>query len=163
MLTGTGTGTGTGTRIGKAAGWRAWLAKVQHALLDLRGAAPVHTLYLCAQDRAHETAKSRRAQAIVQVIETSVAARRKYQFFVWTQGSLQLLLPHQQVLCWVRDGMNNQEIGVQLGIGPLTVKNHVQKILRKLGAANRAQAVARAMNMNLLRRAAGDTEVLVKS
>jgi len=34
----------------------------------------------------------------------------------------------------------------------LTVKNHVQKILRKLGAANRAQAVARAMSMNLLGR-----------
>jgi transcriptional regulator EpsA len=56
----------------------------------------------------------------------------------------------EQVLGWVREGMSNQEIGVQLGISPLTVKNHVQKILRKLGATNRAQAVARAMSMNLL-------------
>ncbi len=56
----------------------------------------------------------------------------------------------EQVLGWVREGMSNQEIGVQLGISPLTVKNHVQKILRKLGASNRAQAVARAMSMNLL-------------
>ena len=56
----------------------------------------------------------------------------------------------EQVLIWVREGMSNQEIGVQLGISPLTVKNHVQKILRKLGATNRAQAVARAMSMNLL-------------
>ena len=56
----------------------------------------------------------------------------------------------EQVLNWVREGMSNQEIGVQLGISPLTVKNHVQKILRKLGATNRAQAVARAMSMNLL-------------
>jgi DNA-binding NarL/FixJ family response regulator len=30
------------------------------------------------------------------------------------------------------------------------VKNHIQKILRKLGAANRAQAVAKAMTMNAL-------------
>ena len=273
---------------------------------------------------AHETAESRRAQAIVQVIETAVDVRRKYQFFVWTQGSLQLLLPHQiaicgvyersrkqvqlevfnsilipapvlsqlidgqsplmqhivsawinnrgrplvvnlaaltgrvivaaalglrdagftellvhgvsrpqraseietlfvfastgvdvtptnctsvdllmphlhstylrvqsfereyskpraapaaaavgytnasisdreeQVLCWVREGMSNQEIGVQLDISPLTVKNHVQKILRKLGAANRAQAVARAMSMNLLMRAAGDADATLK-
>jgi transcriptional regulator EpsA len=58
----------------------------------------------------------------------------------------------EQVLGWVREGMSNQEIGVQLGISPLTVKNHVQKILRKLGASNRAQAVARAMSMNLLLR-----------
>lgn len=64
-----------------------------------------------------------------------------------------------QVLCWVREGMSNQEIGVQLNISPLTVKNHVQKILRKLGATNRAQAVARAMSMNLLIRSTGDVEI----
>jgi len=65
----------------------------------------------------------------------------------------------EQVLGWVREGMSNQEIGVQLGISPLTVKNHVQKILRKLGATNRAQAVARAMSMNLLVGAASDAEL----
>lgn len=68
----------------------------------------------------------------------------------------------EQVLCWVREGMSNQEIGVQLRISPLTVKNHVQKILRKLGATNRAQAVARAMSMNLLLRSATDSEVMGK-
>jgi transcriptional regulator EpsA len=56
----------------------------------------------------------------------------------------------RQILSGVREGKNNQEIGVQLGISALTVKNHVQKILRKLGAANRAQAVAKAMTMKLL-------------
>ena len=60
----------------------------------------------------------------------------------------------KQILAWVREGMSNQEIGEQLGISSLTVKNHVQKILRKLGAANRAQAVAKAMTQNLLDRAA---------
>jgi transcriptional regulator EpsA len=57
-----------------------------------------------------------------------------------------------QVLEWVRDGKTNQEIAQILDISPLTVKNHVQKILRKLGAANRAQAVAKAMTLNLLDR-----------
>jgi transcriptional regulator EpsA len=56
-----------------------------------------------------------------------------------------------QIMFWVREGKSNQEIGDQLGISVLTVKNHVQKILRKLGAANRAQAVAKAMNLNLLK------------
>lgn len=60
----------------------------------------------------------------------------------------------KQILSWVREGMSNQEIGEQLGISSLTVKNHVQKILRKLGAANRAQAVAKAMTQNLLDRSA---------
>lgn len=56
----------------------------------------------------------------------------------------------EQILTWVREGMSNLQIGEKLSISPLTVKNHVQKILRKLGASNRAQAVARAMSMNLL-------------
>lgn len=55
-----------------------------------------------------------------------------------------------EILRWVRDGMSNQQISEKLGISALTVKNHVQKILRKLGAANRAQAVAKAMSMNAL-------------
>ena len=57
-----------------------------------------------------------------------------------------------QILFWVREGKSNQQIGDQLCISVLTVKNHVQKILRKLGAANRAQAVAKAMTLNLLDR-----------
>jgi transcriptional regulator EpsA len=55
-----------------------------------------------------------------------------------------------QILSGVREGKTNQQIAEELGISALTVKNHVQKILRKLGAANRAQAVAMAMRMNLL-------------
>lgn len=56
----------------------------------------------------------------------------------------------KQILSWVREGKSNQEIGELLDISALTVKNHVQKILRKLDAANRAQAVAKAMMLNLL-------------
>jgi DNA-binding CsgD family transcriptional regulator len=50
----------------------------------------------------------------------------------------------RQVLQWVRQGKTNHEIGQILSISPLTVKNHVQKILRKLNVSNRAQAAARA-------------------
>lgn len=50
-----------------------------------------------------------------------------------------------QILLAARDGKSNQQIGEALGISPLTVKNHIQKILRKLGAHNRAHAVALAM------------------
>jgi transcriptional regulator EpsA len=55
-----------------------------------------------------------------------------------------------QILRWVRAGKSNQQIGEVLSISPLTVKNHVQKILRKLGASNRAQAVAIATKFQLL-------------
>jgi general secretion pathway protein G len=55
-----------------------------------------------------------------------------------------------EILRWVRDGKSNLEIGMILSISPLTVKNHVQKILRKLSASNRAQAVSRAISLKLL-------------
>lgn len=55
-----------------------------------------------------------------------------------------------ELLHWVREGLSNQQIAEQLGISALTVKNHIQKILRKLGAANRTQAVAMAMTGKLL-------------
>jgi transcriptional regulator EpsA len=56
----------------------------------------------------------------------------------------------RQILRWVREGKSNQAVAEILGISPLTVKNHIQKILRKLGAGNRAQAVAQALAQNLI-------------
>ena len=56
----------------------------------------------------------------------------------------------RQILRWVREGKSNQAIAEILGISPLTVKNHIQKILRKLGAGNRAQAVAQALAQQLI-------------
>jgi LuxR family transcriptional regulator, maltose regulon positive regulatory protein len=43
-------------------------------------------------------------------------------------------------------------IGSQLGIGRPTVKTHVENIYKKLGAANRAEAVERAESAGLLTR-----------
>jgi DNA-binding CsgD family transcriptional regulator len=59
-----------------------------------------------------------------------------------------------EILQWVRDGKSNQEIGDILAISPLTVKNHVQKILRKLDVQNRAQAVARGIALQIIRNSA---------
>jgi len=56
----------------------------------------------------------------------------------------------REILGWVREGKSNPEIGAQLGISALTVKNHLQHILRKLGASNRTQAVVLAIGMKLI-------------
>lgn len=56
-----------------------------------------------------------------------------------------------EILQWVSDGKSNQEIGRILGISPLTVKNHVQKILKKLEVQNRAQAVSKGLSLQLIR------------
>lgn len=48
-----------------------------------------------------------------------------------------------EILEWVRSGKTNEEIGVILSISAFTVKNHLQRIFRKLDVTNRAQAVAK--------------------
>lgn len=48
-----------------------------------------------------------------------------------------------EVLALVADGLGNREIADRLFISESTVKWHVRQILRALGVANRAQAVAR--------------------
>ncbi len=54
------------------------------------------------------------------------------------------------VLRWVKEGKSNYEIGIILGISGLTVKNHLQKIYKKLNVQNRAQAVSRIISLRLL-------------
>lgn len=54
-----------------------------------------------------------------------------------------------EILRHVQTGKSNDEIGHLLNISPLTVKNHVQKILRKLNVNNRAHAVAKAMALKI--------------
>jgi len=61
-----------------------------------------------------------------------------------------LTLREQEILRWIHLGKSNIEIGAILGISPLTVKNHVQKILRKLNVQNRAQAVGRGLALRIL-------------
>jgi DNA-binding NarL/FixJ family response regulator len=53
----------------------------------------------------------------------------------------------REVIQLVSTGATNQEIASALVISESTVKSHVKHILRKLGAANRAEAVSRHLSM----------------
>jgi len=86
-----------------------------------------YTRTLLSRDRARERAAAMPAPGVVVVTDRE-----------------------REILGWVREGMSNQAIGVLLEISPLTVKNHVQKILRKLNATNRAQAVSKALSLRLI-------------
>jgi transcriptional regulator EpsA len=61
-----------------------------------------------------------------------------------------LTLRELEILRWIYLGKSNFEVGAILRISPLTVKNHVQKILRKLNVVNRTQAVGKALESRLL-------------
>lgn len=55
-----------------------------------------------------------------------------------------------EILQWLHMGKTNWEISSILDISPLTVKNHVQNILRKLDVENRGQAAVKAAKLGLV-------------
>jgi DNA-binding NarL/FixJ family response regulator len=55
-----------------------------------------------------------------------------------------------EVLRHLGRGLSNQELGRVLGISPETVKSHIKAIFHKFGAADRAEAIARAYEFGLL-------------
>jgi DNA-binding CsgD family transcriptional regulator len=55
----------------------------------------------------------------------------------------------REIVTYLRLGYANRQIAVALGTSVNTVRNQVQGVLRKLGAANRAEAVALSLGHNL--------------
>ena len=57
----------------------------------------------------------------------------------------------QQILESVARGLSNEDIATQLGISVPVVKEHIKNLFEKIGAANRAEAVAIAMKKHLIK------------
>jgi DNA-binding NarL/FixJ family response regulator len=55
-----------------------------------------------------------------------------------------------EVITRVAEGRSNKEIGILMSLSRLTVKNHLARIGRKLGAGDRAQMVAIACRGGLI-------------
>jgi len=66
------------------------------------------------------------------------------------RGSCSLSRREAQVLVLLQDGLSTREIGARLRISPATVRNHVQRVLGKLKAHSRLQAVMNARRMGWL-------------
>jgi DNA-binding NarL/FixJ family response regulator len=66
------------------------------------------------------------------------------------EGRSDLTLREIQVLEAVADGKSNKEIGTAFSISEETVKTHLRKLFDKLGASDRAQAVAIALRSHLI-------------
>ena len=82
----------------------------------------------------------------------SRAIRRRAAFFCSLTNKSGMVVPtgpavdlsprEQEVAEWVGQGKSNEEIAIILGISAHTVKNHLDKIFRKLGVENRCAAAA---------------------
>jgi DNA-binding CsgD family transcriptional regulator len=65
------------------------------------------------------------------------------------ESSVGLTARETEVLRLLTEGLRNAEIARRLFLSPRTVDNHVSAILRKLGADNRLEAVAKAATLGL--------------
>lgn len=65
-------------------------------------------------------------------------------FALQDSGESQFVLSAREieVLQWVAKGKSNQQIADLLYLSPFTVKNHIQNILKRMGAKNRVEAAS---------------------
>jgi DNA-binding NarL/FixJ family response regulator len=68
-----------------------------------------------------------------------------------TESAPPLTEREMQVLTGMSRGRSNSEIGKELYLSEDTVKTHARRLFRKLGAADRAQAVAVGFRWGLVR------------
>lgn len=66
------------------------------------------------------------------------------------QRTLGLSAREMEVLALLADGLANKEIAARLHVSPNTVKTHVARVLEKLGARRRTEALARARELGIL-------------
>jgi DNA-binding NarL/FixJ family response regulator len=66
------------------------------------------------------------------------------------EGERTLTVRQREILQMLADGMNTEEVARQLGLSTETVRTHTKRILSKLGAGTRTQAVAIGIRSGLI-------------
>lgn len=74
----------------------------------------------------------------------------KYVTKLRTRARARLTPREQEILALLRSGLSNAEISDRLYLSPRTVSTHVERVLRKLGVANRVAAAVQATELELL-------------
>lgn len=103
---------------------------------------------LAAYSRSDSAENSRFANKI---LNAATGAGRESAFDFQIGGMLEPLSERElEVLKWMAEGKTNQDIAEQLIVARGTIKAHAASIYRKLDAANRTEAVARARQLGIL-------------
>lgn len=112
------------------------------ALLPTTTANLVHLLVQKYQEVVAELAAYQQGGNLSAKI-SSPRASESNQVVSASSTAISLFTPQEsKVFQLLRRGQSNKQIATQLSISPYTVGKHIQNILRKLGVANRTQAVA---------------------
>lgn len=100
---------------------------------------------LCTAIRWIAAGKNYLSQEVTTVVMQAAVQKQE------NQGTEILSARELEILASMARGATNAEIATRLVISANTVKTHVRKILEKLNASNRAEAVARALDQGLLK------------
>jgi DNA-binding NarL/FixJ family response regulator len=93
----------------------------------------------------------RRVLAGESVIGHDMAMRALHQLVDGTSSAGGSLTAREhEVIRLVARGKTNQQIGAELAVSTRTAKAHVERIIARLGVANRAEAVSRAIGLGML-------------
>ena len=95
---------------------------------------------------AKSTPKNLMKKAIADVLDGNIVIESE------REGTDFIDLSQQQLatLRYLAEGLSNKEIASRLGVSPLTAKEYVSKVIERLNAANRTQAVLIAQKHGLL-------------
>ena len=92
-----------------------------------------------------------RIEAVLRRCQWQKEAAPKQEAVLNKNVNIDALTPKEkEVLALVAKGASNQEIADQLYVRDVTVKTHLNSIVKKLKVKNRTQAVLLAMQMNLI-------------
>ncbi len=99
--------------------------------------------------------KSSSQSEIIDAIRRAYAGERvmskEIQHTLKSIKSVPELSPRQlEILNLIAKGLSNQEIADVIGVSFETVKDHIKKILLRMGASSRTEAASIAVNMNLI-------------
>jgi transcriptional regulator EpsA len=128
---------------------------IAHGTHDMSGKAISFFIFACRARDANDK-QARQVEMLVPFLHSAWIRSKLFmpvdagEDIPQSNGHGLLTLREEEVLSWVYLGKSNIEIGVILGISALTVKNHVQEILRRLNVQNRTQAVGKAFKLHIL-------------
>lgn len=108
------------------------------------GAGEVVGMCQANMERPDFSARSR------SVVETVRPLFTKYVNRIRVRARARLTPREQEILALLRGGLSNAEISDLLFLSPRTVSTHVERVLRKLGVANRVAAAVHATELELV-------------
>lgn len=135
----------------EADGGSAWLEAVRQTR---RGHPGVPVLVLAGSDASRSTGEDRAALALRMGARGYLCAADLADPSVLPGARptpTELSGREMDVLMGMTEGLSNSEIAAELVLAEDTVKTHARRLFRKLGAGDRADAVARGFRQGLLR------------